>query len=243
MRYIVCDDCGGYYKLENEESLEDFDKCQCGGNLRYAQSFKEIIRNRDAPTIRCMHCGAENKETETYCSNCGEKLGKIRRRVSDQAKIHDQKRKTQKTTSHVNIMDRISFTGLFAGVVFLVISTIIAVFGMMGSIVASDGVNLLRSLGGYLIIMIFVIIASGFISSYISGVKEYVDGFLNGSLVGLALSLLAAIFVTLAGMTISVGTGIIAGLITLVAYGLIYGVLTGVGGLVAVWLRNYMEDY
>lgn len=38
---IVCDSCGGYYKLEQGESLEDFDKCQCGGNFRYLKNSKE----------------------------------------------------------------------------------------------------------------------------------------------------------------------------------------------------------
>ena len=35
--YLECDNCGGYYKLEDGESLEDFDGCQCGGKLNYQQ--------------------------------------------------------------------------------------------------------------------------------------------------------------------------------------------------------------
>ncbi len=33
--YLVCKECGGYYKLQPWESPDDFDKCQCGGDLRY----------------------------------------------------------------------------------------------------------------------------------------------------------------------------------------------------------------
>ena len=33
--YLVCDKCGGYYRLQEGESLNDFDTCQCGGNLMY----------------------------------------------------------------------------------------------------------------------------------------------------------------------------------------------------------------
>jgi hypothetical protein len=36
--YMVCDKCGGYYKLQPGESPDDFtDKCECGGNLNYIE--------------------------------------------------------------------------------------------------------------------------------------------------------------------------------------------------------------
>jgi hypothetical protein len=35
---MVCDKCGGYYKLQPGESPEDFtDKCECGGDLNYIE--------------------------------------------------------------------------------------------------------------------------------------------------------------------------------------------------------------
>jgi hypothetical protein len=34
-RYLVCDKCGGYYELQPNESPEDFEECQCGGELEY----------------------------------------------------------------------------------------------------------------------------------------------------------------------------------------------------------------
>lgn len=236
MRYIICDDCGGYYKLESGESLEDFAECQCGGHLRYAQSFEEIIKNRDVPTITCIHCGTRNRETDIVCPICGEKLRNINRRISDYPA-----RKPQKP--HINILDRISFLGVLAGVIFLVLASVIAVFGLAGSIVSSNGVDVLRSLGGYLIVLIFAIIASGFIASYISGSKDYVDGLLNGGMVGLVLSVLGTLIIMIFAMTVDVIMGILAGLITLFVYVLIYGSLTAFGGIIAVWLRNNTGDY
>lgn len=38
MGYLVCDDCGGYYELQQGESVDIF-KCSCGGNLRYVDSL------------------------------------------------------------------------------------------------------------------------------------------------------------------------------------------------------------
>lgn len=35
MGYVICEKCGGYYELQPGEHPEDFDKCECGGKLRY----------------------------------------------------------------------------------------------------------------------------------------------------------------------------------------------------------------
>ena len=236
MRYIICDDCGGYYKLNDGESLDDFDGCQCGGNLRYAQSYKDIVRNRDAPTKTCIYCGTRNSEKASSCSKCGKQLRRVNRRIKDYPA-------RKSSNNNGNIMDRISFMGVIAGIIFLIVASLIAVMGLAGSMISNNGVDVLRAMGGYLILFIFVIIASGFISSYISGTKDYVDGLLNGGVVGLVLSVLGALFIMIMVMTYDVMTGIVAGLVTLFAYALIYGSLTAFGGLIAAWLRNNMVDY
>jgi hypothetical protein len=41
MGYLICDKCRGYYELQKGESAEDFDKCQCGGKLRYVNNLDE----------------------------------------------------------------------------------------------------------------------------------------------------------------------------------------------------------
>jgi hypothetical protein len=38
--YLICESCMGYYKLRKDESLEDFDRCQCGGQLKYIDNLK-----------------------------------------------------------------------------------------------------------------------------------------------------------------------------------------------------------
>jgi hypothetical protein len=37
--YLVCNKCGGYYQLQQGESPEDFEKCQCGGDLRFSKQL------------------------------------------------------------------------------------------------------------------------------------------------------------------------------------------------------------
>lgn len=43
MPYIYCEKCGGYYQLAEGESLEDFEICQCGGDLVYRENLEEIF--------------------------------------------------------------------------------------------------------------------------------------------------------------------------------------------------------
>jgi len=41
MGYLICEKCGGYYPLELGESIDDFESCQCGGQLRYVENLEE----------------------------------------------------------------------------------------------------------------------------------------------------------------------------------------------------------
>jgi len=39
-RYVWCKNCNGYYKLEEDESPDDFESCHCGGKLVYAEKLE-----------------------------------------------------------------------------------------------------------------------------------------------------------------------------------------------------------
>jgi ribosomal protein L40E len=70
--YLVCESCGGYYELQKGESLEDFDRCQCGGDLTYYASLNEI--EKQIQTKICSKCGTKNIDTAQFCQECGTKL-------------------------------------------------------------------------------------------------------------------------------------------------------------------------
>lgn len=38
--YLICEECAGYYELQDGEYPEDFDRCECGGNLEYVEEVK-----------------------------------------------------------------------------------------------------------------------------------------------------------------------------------------------------------
>ena len=44
MGYLVCEKCKGYYKLREDESWEDFSKCECDGNLKYYHDIIDFIQ-------------------------------------------------------------------------------------------------------------------------------------------------------------------------------------------------------
>lgn len=46
--YLGCENCGGYYMLENGESPDDFDVCQCGGNLMYYDNIDGLLDDQGA---------------------------------------------------------------------------------------------------------------------------------------------------------------------------------------------------
>jgi ribosomal protein L40E len=45
--YVVCDVCHGIYELQEDESSEDFESCQCGGNLTYINNINDLESIKD----------------------------------------------------------------------------------------------------------------------------------------------------------------------------------------------------
>ena len=81
--YVYCEKCGGYYKLQDGESPEDFDTCQCGGKLKYADNINEVIKAENADSSskviklqninnKCMNCGSTKLNLYNHsCFKCG----------------------------------------------------------------------------------------------------------------------------------------------------------------------------
>jgi len=65
--FLVCEKCYGFYELQEDELPEDFDYCQCGGNLVFVDNFDEVENLRD----NCRVCGTENPLGSEFCYECG----------------------------------------------------------------------------------------------------------------------------------------------------------------------------
>ena len=107
---------------------------------------------------------------------------------------------------------------------FYFISVIFTAFGVIGSILISNN-DVMTSFIGFSIILVFLMMASGFIASYVSGGKNYEDGLLNGGLVGIGVTLLTIILNANLSPT-----------------NIIILLFASFGGLVAVWFRKLMFD-
>ncbi len=46
-RYLICENCNGYYQLQEGESPSDFDLCECGGHLNYQETSNFISKKKN----------------------------------------------------------------------------------------------------------------------------------------------------------------------------------------------------
>lgn len=65
MAYIICEKCRKYYKVEEGESLEDFELCRCGGNLKFVQNLDNYILD-DSKPINSKQKSSENGLNRNY---------------------------------------------------------------------------------------------------------------------------------------------------------------------------------
>ncbi|MDP3486141.1 MAG: hypothetical protein Q8S06_11630 [Methanobacteriaceae archaeon] len=37
--FLICENCHGYYKLQKDESPDEFNECECGGELKFSKTI------------------------------------------------------------------------------------------------------------------------------------------------------------------------------------------------------------
>lgn len=83
MPYLICEECNGYYELQEGESPENFDHCQCGGNLKYFENMDDYAANekRNYDTDKSRQYGnmgiyndIESDKTHSYLEKRDKKL-------------------------------------------------------------------------------------------------------------------------------------------------------------------------
>jgi hypothetical protein len=72
MGYLTCENCGCCYKLQKGEHPQDFDSCECGGNLKYVEDLEDLSEDTYHQKMnKCPNCGTTNKEDTIFCKECG----------------------------------------------------------------------------------------------------------------------------------------------------------------------------
>ena len=248
MGYVICEKCGGYYELEEGESLNDFKGCQCGGKLSYTEQVLQEPKKNDKPKLICSNCMKEN-ENGIFCSSCGGRLIAVKggKAVSNIKNFQESKeleklsrrasRKEKKYSNDFNeskdLFERINWLGVLAGTGLFVISMVIVGSILFFSIVSSYsyGYSSYYSsfAGAFFIAMILgmlLAIVSGALTAYVGRSRDYVDGIVNGFLVGLISSVVI---------------GLLGGVLTIFIGIIVLGTLTAVGGAIGIFVRRQMD--
>ena len=211
MSYLVCKECGKNYELKEGKDSFSYDKCSCGGKLRYTDTLtREINGDLSLKEIKitCKSCGTENPHGSMICSNCGMRL---------------ESEQPSKRINHP-LNRSISLSGILIGFLFLLTTILFGVVAIFGSNIPQKAedipLNLLVNFG---ILAMFLLFLSGLMSSYIGGSTKVKNGIINGGLVGVIL-----------GLIVGVTTGSTTSLAALA----IFGSLTGLGGVFGTFLKR-----
>jgi hypothetical protein len=216
MSYLVCEECGKYYELKEGKDSFSYEKCSCGGKLRYTDTLngknKVNVSLKDSKST-CKNCGVENPTVSMICSSCGMRV--------------ESEQPMKGTNPPLN--RSISWTGISIGFLFLLTTVLFGVVAIFGSNIPQKAedipYNLLVRFGILAIILLFV---SGLISSYVGGSQKFKNGIINGGLVGVIL-----------GLIVGATTGTITSLAALA----LFGSLTGLGGVFGTFLKRRFSKY
>lgn len=208
----------------------------------------------------CPNCLKED-EDGIFCSSCGGKLlimrnGEvINREKADYPQSHNsipkKNRKIQKDTSPTNksepikgiesLFSRIKWLGITAGVALLLFGVLIVFYSLASllsfnyyySNVGHDDFQF--SFNIFILSLLILGIFSGILASYINKGKDYIQGLLNGFMVGAITSVLLGAYATLTyiGMV---------GIVIIIIGIPILGALSAAGGLVGIFLQDKLRD-
>jgi hypothetical protein len=247
MPFLECDDCGGYYELEEGESLDDFDVCQCGGELKYFNSLQNFLE--DNPAFYHQNNSKSSKKKGGFGSRKNSKkddyeydysYGNRSLSKNNNNFAHEQQY-SRPNISKPAFLERISFVGLFAGLCLTISSCLISyvlffdylyltavnIFSSTGNIMTTVSI-----LGFELYIILFVIsVSGGALASFIGGSRSYGDGLLNGFLMGLLIVIVTILYINhLMGMSLI--------LMAIIVMGSIFVSLTSFGGFSGIAIRK-----
>jgi hypothetical protein len=175
MGYLICEKCKGFYALKEGESAKDFESCECGGKLTYAESLDDINKNYESlkKSEICPSCEKENLPESKYCEDCGHPLyNDYNKPISSD--LEETNKSMLKNFSNRNIR----IIGLVVGVLIVLIPNLLI----------NNSGNLLLVVSGGIPLLV-----GGFVAAFIA-IGKVKDGVLNGAIVGL-ISCLIFLFI------------------------------------------------
>lgn len=193
----------------------------------------------------CPNCLKEDDDG-IFCSVCGGKLLIMKNsKVINKSKTldHPSLKKIPKTVprsinppenikSSEPFFERINLLGVFLGVLFLVTSFIVSYYASLSFLISSfdSFADFEFAFNVFSILILILGTFSGILASYIGKFRDYVDGLLNGFVVGF-------ISMIILGVYLSLFFEVIGGILVFIIGIPIIGALTTIGGLIGVFLR------
>ena len=175
MSYLVCEQCGKYYEINEGKESFSYDKCECGGKLTYSTDVNGIESHQQSNKNSknyCSGCGMENPQNSIVCKNCGKTLENMKE----------------------NGKNSISWMGVALGLGFLLVSTLLTVFVIFGNNIPLKPEDIpYKYLVEFGIVAAVLSILSGMLSAFVGGSTKFKEGIMNGGLVGVILGILVGI--------------------------------------------------
>jgi hypothetical protein len=226
MPFVICEECSGYYELQEGESPDDFEACQCGGNLKYVEKQPQKVEEYDKPKLICSNCLKES-EDGVFCPSCGGNLIPLNNKSininsNDSKELERLSNASKKDNDSPNelklLFKRINWLGIMVGAAFFIISVFITA--------------VVLALAGFELIIVIMsssllALASGALAVYIGKSRKYVDGIVTGFLIGL----------------IFIGSMVYFGLFDIFYVNIMESpILTAAGGVIGIFVRNKFVD-
>ncbi|MDD1774472.1 MAG: YrzE family protein [Methanobacterium sp.] len=222
MSYLICDECAKQHPLPEGEKSFNFERCSCGGRLRYSTTKRDYSPKRDYN----QKIITPNREYPPYHGNTTTK--KNPHSKSDYST--SQKSYTPLSRDKADMKTNtggVKWKGVLVGLLFLFVSLIISVAIVFGENVPTDPSSIPVQLLSYLsILTIILTILAGSVSAYLSGSKKYLEGAINGGMVGIILGLIL---------------GLVGGLMVFLSGTLVFGLLSMAGGIIGIFPRKLFK--
>ena len=204
----------------------------------------------------CPNCLSED-EYGVFCSNCGGKLlqmknGKVinKRKLEDYSSTRNVPEKSSPENISLetirgpkSIFNRIKWVGVSSGVIFMVVCILIIFYSLLSMISFNYyyyndiSYNDFQFYFSVLIIsLLFTGVSSGALASYINKYNDFVDGLLNGFMVGVIGTMIL-------GAYFSFIYSVIGGVLIIIIGIPILASLSTVGGIIGIFIRNKLEDF
>jgi hypothetical protein len=84
--YLICENCNGYYHLQDGESPSDFDYCECGGHLNYQDELDVISENHSSDTFESGEEDLDYEEMQQMVINLKNKAEKRKKEFEELSK-------------------------------------------------------------------------------------------------------------------------------------------------------------